>query len=123
MTNPIHALSLRAALLAPLALAVSVVPAQSRGEARYQAQLESLQSALQRKIPKVRAASEKAFAKAREAEKTAKRALEDAQKALGEVVQVSLKRDGEKHQVTPGDHFIHICQQELEASWGQQTQI
>ncbi len=85
MTNSTSPYSLRVARLATLALAVSVAPAQSPGEARYEAQLQALRSALQRKIPKVRAASEKAFAKAREAEKTAKRALEDAQKALGEV--------------------------------------
>jgi len=40
------------------------------------------------------------------------------EKALGEVVQLSVKKEGEKMQVTPGDHFIHICQQELEALMG-----
>ncbi|MBM4292007.1 MAG: signal recognition particle protein [Deltaproteobacteria bacterium] len=40
------------------------------------------------------------------------------EKALGEVVQVTAKRGDEKLKVSPGDHFIHICQQELEALMG-----
>ena len=38
--------------------------------------------------------------------------------ALGEVVQLSAKSQDQKLKVTPGDHFIHICQQELEALMG-----
>ncbi|MBU0551217.1 signal recognition particle protein [Myxococcota bacterium] len=40
------------------------------------------------------------------------------QKALGEVVQVVAHKRGEKIRVTPGDHFVKICQDELEALMG-----
>jgi signal recognition particle subunit SRP54 len=39
-------------------------------------------------------------------------------KALGEVVQVSTKQGKDKMKASPGDHFIYICQQELEALMG-----
>ena len=39
------------------------------------------------------------------------------EKALGEVVQVSTQGK-DKLKATPGDHFIYICQQELEALMG-----
>ena len=40
------------------------------------------------------------------------------EKSLGEVVKVTAKTGKDKQKVTPGDHFIHICQQELEALMG-----
>ena len=39
-------------------------------------------------------------------------------KALGEVVQVTTGKGEEKQSVSPGDRFIYICQQELEALMG-----
>ena len=39
-------------------------------------------------------------------------------KALGEVVQVTTGKGEEKQTVSPGDQFIYICQQELEALMG-----
>ena len=40
------------------------------------------------------------------------------EKALGEVVRVKAKSEGERVDVTPGDHFIRICHDELEALMG-----
>lgn len=41
------------------------------------------------------------------------------ERALGEEVRVSVKdADGKTHKVTPGQHFIKICQEELEALMG-----
>jgi signal recognition particle subunit SRP54 len=40
------------------------------------------------------------------------------EQALGEVVKISAKSGDDKLKVKPGDHFIHICQQELEALMG-----
>lgn len=40
------------------------------------------------------------------------------EKALGEIVQVRVKHDGERVEITPGDAFIKICHDELEALMG-----
>ena len=40
------------------------------------------------------------------------------EKALGEIVKVKASADGERVDVTPGDHFIRICHDELEALMG-----
>lgn len=40
------------------------------------------------------------------------------EKAVGEIVQVRVSHDGKKIKVSPGDHFIKICQEELEALMG-----
>lgn len=40
------------------------------------------------------------------------------EKALGEIVHVSAKSGGEKIRITPGDAFINICHNELEALMG-----
>ncbi len=49
----------------------------------------------------------------------AKRFLERVkEKALGEIVQVKAKAKTEAVKVTPGDHFVKICQDELEALMG-----
>ena len=40
------------------------------------------------------------------------------EKALGEVVKVKAKAGGQKVDVTPGDHFIRICHDELEGLMG-----
>ena len=42
------------------------------------------------------------------------------EKALGEIVQVSVKDEGEKLKVSPGDVFIKICHDELEELMGPQ---
>ena len=40
------------------------------------------------------------------------------EKALGEVVQTKVRHKGQKVGVTPGDHFVRICQDQLEALMG-----
>ncbi|MCA9558655.1 MAG: signal recognition particle protein [Myxococcales bacterium] len=40
------------------------------------------------------------------------------EKALGEVVQLVARKGDQKVQVSPGDHFVKICQDELEALMG-----
>lgn len=40
------------------------------------------------------------------------------EKALGEIVHVSVKAEGERMRITPGDAFISICHDELEALMG-----
>ncbi len=40
------------------------------------------------------------------------------EKALGEIVQTKVKHKGETLKVTPGDHFVRVCQEELEALMG-----